>query len=37
MNQANPASWDESCDENVFLTIKYRLNELYTVTGIKVS
>jgi hypothetical protein len=30
-------SLDESCDENIFLTIKYCLNEFYTVTGITLS
>jgi hypothetical protein len=28
---------DKSCHENVFLAIKYRLKELYTVTGNKLS
>jgi hypothetical protein len=31
------ASQNESYHKNVFLTINDRLNELYTVTGIKLS
>lgn len=37
MNQVSPASWDESYHEIISLSIKGRLNELYTDIGIKVS
>jgi hypothetical protein len=30
-------SWDNSCNENIFLAIKDGLNELYTLAGIELS
>jgi hypothetical protein len=35
MSRGARACPDESCHENVFLTIKDRLNKHYTVIGIK--
>jgi hypothetical protein len=37
MSHASSVSWDESCHEMFFPAIKDRLNELYAVTGIKLS
>jgi hypothetical protein len=35
MSRASSARRDESCHKTFFVTIKDNLNELYTITGIK--